>query len=293
MTALRFLLNPAAGGGNGGSLLPRLLSAATREGASLVESRSGEHLQELARQASAEGVRRLVVAGGDGTLHHALQGLAGTATELALLPLGTGNDLAGSLAIPGQVEEALDLALAGSATPMDLGRVGDRYFSVYCGVGFDSEVSQWVAARGPEGRGKLVYIRGFFTKLLGGFEPPRIELEHDAGSWSGRAMLTVVANCPRFGGGMKIAPEANPTDGLLDLVYVSEVSRLQMLRIFPRVFRGTHVDHPAVNIHRTQSVRIRLDREMVMYADGEEVCPVGPAGVAVRVAPGAVRVVRP
>ena len=287
---LRFLLNPAAGGGQGRNVLPRLLSEATRAGASLVESRSGEHLTELARQAVADGVRRLVVAGGDGTFHHVVQGLAGTATDLALLSLGTGNDLVSSLGIPGDFDAALKLAREGEARAIDLGQVGGRYFAVYCGVGFDSEVARWVAGRGPAGKGKLVYVRGVLRTLFS-FVAPRIHVRHDAGTIEGPTMFVTVANCRRFGGGMLIAPEADPADGLLDLVHVKEVSKLRLLAIFPRVFRGTHVGHPAVSIHRTSTVRISLDREMVMYADGEEVGPVGPRGVEARVSPGALRVV--
>ena len=289
---LRYVLNPAAGGGRGAGLRERLLSEATRSAASLVESRGGGHLTELARQAVAAGVRRLVVAGGDGTFHHVIQGLAGTSTELACLSVGTGNDLASSLGLPRDLESGLELARGGAARSIDLGRVGERWFAIYAGVGFDSEVGRWVTVRGSAGKSKSVYIRGVLTNLLR-FVPPRIDVEHDGGTVGGEAMFVTVANCFRFGGGMKIAPAADPADGRLDLVYVRRISKLRLLGVFPRVFSGTHVGHPAITIESTTRARIQLDREMVMYADGEAVGPVGPDGVDVRIRPAALSVAKP
>ncbi len=288
----RVLLNPAAGAGRGRRAAARLaeLARAAAGGTELVESASGADLERQARRAVDEGIERLIVAGGDGTFHQAIQGLAGGPCELALVPLGSGNDLAGSLGVPLGLEAACELALAGRARPLDLGRAGERWFASYCGVGFDSEASRAAQDPPPFVRGPAIYVWGVLRALFG-FVPPGVVVEHDGGVIEGRMMFVVAANCARFGGGMRIAPQADPADGLLDLVVVREVSRLALLRAFPRVYRGRHLDHPAVATARTKRARIRLDREMVMFSDGEELFPVGPEGVEVTAREGALRVV--
>lgn len=309
--SLRILVNPSAGGGRGRRYVRRLGEWAVERGVGLGVSRDVGHLRRLAREAVEEGVERLLVAGGDGTLHHVVQELAGTACALAPLPVGRGNDLAATLESPGEIDAVLRQGAAGETRAMDLGRlVGARRgradrsrvagespatvppadrFAVYCGVGFDSEAARWVTARPHLLKGPPVYAQAVLRTLVR-FVPPEIEVEHDDGTFRGRAMFVVAANCPRFGGGMRIAPEAEVDDGLLDLVIVREVSRRALLAVFPRVYRGTHVDHPAVEIVRTRRARIRLDREMEMYADGEPFRRVGSDGVELAVQPAALRV---
>ena len=290
MSAVRFLVNPAAGRGRGASRLDRLRILAGRAGAGLVVSRSAEDLAEQARRAAADGVERLVVAGGDGTMHWAVQGLAGTRTALGIVPAGTGNDLAGTLGIPCELDAAVARALGGEVRPLDLVRAGGRLAIGYAGVGFDSEVTRLANAvtllRGP-----LVYPYAVF-RTLASFRPPSIRVEHDGGVFEGRVMFAVAANLPRFGGGMMIAPDAKPDDGLLDLVIVKEIPRYSLLAVFPRVYKGTHVTHPAVTIVRIRSARLTIDRPMEMYGGGEPLLPLQ-AGepVEVEVVPGGVLVV--
>ena len=104
-------------------------------------------------------------------------------------------------------------------------------------------------------------------------------------------MFTVVSNCPIFGGGMRIAPSAEVDDGQLDLVIAGEIPRLELLRIFPKVYRGRHVDHPAIKIIRTGWARISVDREMMMFGDGEPLVRVGSEPVEVEVFPRTLRAV--
>lgn len=287
---IRFLVNPAAGGGKAGRSLERLRHRAAQAGAELRVSRSAEDLANQARQASTDGVARLVVAGGDGTFHHAVQGLAESESALGLVPLGRGNDLARSLEVPDELDRAVDLALSGPVRAVDLGRLNSRYFGVYCGVGFDSEVAGFVHAGGGRVFGPLAYVYGVL-RTLASFRCPTVEVEHDEGRIEHRALFVTVNNCPRFGGGMLIAPEAAVDDARLDLVTVEEISRLQLLRVFPQVYRGTHVGHPAVKIVRTRRAHIRVDRNLVMFADGEPVAVAGSTGVTVEVCAGCLRVV--
>ncbi|HEV7517488.1 MAG TPA: diacylglycerol kinase family protein [Thermoanaerobaculia bacterium] len=277
---VRFLLNPAAGRGAGAKHIHRLRILASRAGAGLVSSKSAADLAEQARRAAADGIERLIVAGGDGTMHHVAQGLAGTECALGVVPLGSGNDLAGTLGIPPDLEAAVEHARTGPVRRMDLARVGETWCIGYAGVGFDSEVTRF-ANEVKYLRGPLIYLYSVLHTLAT-FKPPVMRIEHDQGTFEGRAMFVVAANLPRFGGGMKIAPDARIDDGLLDLVIVREVSRATLLNVFPRVYTGRHVTHPAVTLVRTARVAITLDRDMTLYGGGEPVHP-APAGMAVTV----------
>jgi diacylglycerol kinase (ATP) len=285
------LLNPAAGRGGAAGRLHRFRVLAAAAGAGLVVSKSGADIAVQARRAVEDGVSRLVVAGGDGTMHQAAQGLAGSACALGVVPLGTGNDLASTLGIPTDFEAAVARALAGGIRRLDLARVEQTVCIGYAGVGFDSAVTRFANEQVKRLRGPLVY---FYAVLhtLATFEAPQMRVVHDGGTFTGRAMFAVVANLPRFGGGMRIAPAALPDDGWLDLVIVRELSRLRLLAVFPKVYRGTHVGHPEIQIVRTRRAEITLDREMTLYGGGEPVATHA-AGqpYVVEVMPGALPVV--
>jgi diacylglycerol kinase (ATP) len=287
---VRFLVNPAAGRGTGRAHVDRIRVLASRYGAGLVVTRKVSDLWEQARRAADDGVERLLVAGGDGTMHLAIQGWAGSACALGVIPLGTGNDFAGTLAVPPELEPAVERAVTGESRSIDLLRVGETYSVSYAGVGFDSEVTRY-ANEVKFLRGPLVYFYSVIHTLIT-FEPPRMRVVHDGGTFEGKVMFAVVNNLPRFGGGMRIAPDAKIDDGLLDLVIVREVPKPVLLSIFPKVYTGKHVGHPAVQIVRTRRAEITIDRAMTMYGGGEPLRPMA-AGepVAVEVVPGGLRVV--
>lgn len=287
---IRFLVNPAAGRGTGKSHLDRIRVLASRHGAGLVVSRKVSDLVEQARRAAKDGVERLLVAGGDGTMHYAAQGLAGSDCAMGVIPLGSGNDLAGTLGIPPDLEVAVERAVTRDIRRVDLVRVGETYCIGYAGVGFDSEVTRF-ANEVKFLRGPLIYFYAVIHTLIT-FEPPRMRVVHDGGTFEGKVMFTVVNNLPRFGGGMRIAPDAQIDDGLLDLVIVREVPKPVLLSIFPKVYSGKHVEHPAVTIVRTRHAAITIDRAMTMYGGGEPVQPVAAGeSVAVEVVPGGLAVV--
>lgn len=287
---IRFLVNPAAGRGAGKARLDRLRILASSSGAGLVVSKGASDLVEQARRAAADGVERLVVAGGDGTMHYAAQGLAGTSCALAAVPLGSGNDLAATLGVPRELDAAVARALAGPVRRIDMLRAGGAQAVAYAGVGFDSEVTR-LANQVRRLRGPLIYAYAVL-RTLASFSPPTLRVTHDGGTFEGRAMFAVAANLPRFGGGMRIAPEADVSDGLLDLVIVREIPRRTLLAVFPKVYAGRHLGHPAVTLVRTARVEIAIDREMKMYGGGEPLLTVAPGHPAeIAALPGALAVV--
>lgn len=292
MSKLRFVANPVSGRGKGARHLESLRRVASAHHSELVLSESSEHLTKLARDAVRQGVERLIAAGGDGTFHHLAIGLAESDCALAMIPVGRGNDLATTLEIPSRVPAAIEMAIHGSTRAIDLGRIGDLYFTVQCGVGFDSEVATFANDRTRWLQGALVYPYSALRTILR-FKAPLLRVETEREVFEERAMLVVAANCPRFGGGMKIAPGASLDDGLLDLVIVKEVSRRQFLRVFPKVYRGTHLSHPAVKVVRTAHARLSIDPETSIYGDGEVLQSLHLEPIEIGVEPRALRVVAP
>jgi diacylglycerol kinase (ATP) len=284
------VLNPRAGGlvtrGKGVAVVRE----ARRMGAEIVATRSVEQLLDAVGKAASAGVERVVVAGGDGTLHHALQVLAGTRAAMGVVPAGRGNDLARTLEVPLHPVDAIRHALTAPVRTIDLGRAGKRWYACIGGVGFDGEVAAVARRVGKAMPGPFVYPWALLRKLPG-FVPPHVRVEFDGEVWEGRAMMALFANGSTFGGGMRIAPQAVLDDGLLDLVLVREVPKLELLRVFPRVYRGTHVEHAAVSTARAQEARVIADRPLIPWGDGEPLDDAPAREITFRVVPQALRVV--
>lgn len=288
-TAIRFLVNPGAGNGSARGAVDQLRVLAGRLGAGLVVTRRVGDLAEQARRAAEDGIERLLVVGGDGTLHHAAQGLAGTATAVGVIPVGTGNDLARALGVPWGLEAAVRHALAAPVRRIDLIRAGDTVCVGYAGAGFDSEVTRR-ANQVRWGRGRWIYPWAAVRTLVS-FEPLSARVAWDGGTFEGRLMFVDATNLPSYGGGMRIAPDARIDDGLIELLLVKAVSRLTFLSVFPKVYKGSHVGHPALLLERTTRVEMEFEREVELYGGGEAIRPV-PAGetIVLQVMPGALAV---
>jgi diacylglycerol kinase (ATP) len=287
----KLLLNPAAGRGRGGRALAALERLCARHGVELEASDSPSDLALRARRAAESGVDRLLVAGGDGTWHWAAQGLAGTSTALAPIPLGTGNDLARELGYPLRAESAFAAALAGERDRIDLGRIGERYFCGVAGIGFDATVAEYARTRVRRLRGPLVYAWATLASLAS-FRPPRATLEVGGRRIDGEVFLVAFANGSHYGGGMRIAPAADPRDGLLDVVVIHRRSKLHLLRVFPKVYSGRHVTDPSVEQLRTGTARLAITPPQSINADGEGLGRTGDDATDVSIAPGALKVVR-
>jgi diacylglycerol kinase (ATP) len=287
----RLLLNPTAGRGRGARLRRRLERLSDRAGLVLEESSSTADLTHRARRAADEGIDRLLVAGGDGTWHHAAEALAGSATALAPIPAGTGNDLARALGYPRDPAVAFAAALHGEPGTMDLGVAGERTFCGVAGAGFDAAVAEYARTRIRRLRGPAVYAWATLATLRT-YRPPRAEVASNGDVLTGEFYLVAFANTPFFGGGMRLAPGADPTDGQLEMIALRRLSRLRLLALFPRVYSGRHLGHPAV-VQRTVSGSVlRFDRPQGVAGDGEALGTAGPAGFRFAVRRGALAVIR-
>ena len=234
----------------------------------------------------------LVVVGGDGMVSLGINLLAQTSIPLAIVPSGTGNDLARGLGIPvGNLEESIRHLLTALTVParaIDLGRItcGERttWFACVLSAGFDAVVNER-ANKMSWPKGKSRYTLALLVELAG-LRPVNYSLVVDGVPSTVGANLISIANNTSMGGGMLVAPGASLTDGLLDVFVLRPVSRLRFLKLFPRVFAGTHVSEPEVLITRGRHIRLEAEG-IVTYADGERV---GPLPVDVEVVPAAAQI---
>ena len=233
----------------------------------------------------AAGVDGVVAMGGDGTVHHALQAVAGTSTRLGIVPTGTGNDTARALGIP--VDDPLraaDVVVANRTRSIDAARAGDRWFVTVLAAGFDAVVNERAnQMRWP--RGQTRYSMATVAELRT-FSPIRYVLDLDGESVELDAMLVAVGNGPSFGGGLRITEGAELDDGLLDVVVIRPMGKLELVRTYPKLFKGTHVGHPKYEHHRVRQVTVAA-ADVVAYADGERFAPLP---LTVECVPGAVEV---
>jgi diacylglycerol kinase (ATP) len=204
-------------------------------------------------------------------VHLALNVVAGTPTPLGIIPAGTGNDLAATLRLPTKdpvvaAGVLMDRLAGGGPRPMDAVRVGDKWFGCVLGAGFDSRVNDR-ANRMTWPRGRRRYDLAMLAELRV-FQPLPFVLELDGERWETDAMLVAVGNAKSYGAGMMVTPHAEVDDGLVDVVVLGPVSKPEFLKTFPRVFKGTHVTHPAVTVRRARVVSLSSPG-VTAYADGE------------------------
>lgn len=287
---IALLTNPAAGHGRGPRTAaiarPRLEEAGFRV-RDLV-GRDADESQDLAYGVVADGVDALVVVGGDGLVHLAVQALAGTQTSLGIIPSGHGNDVARSLGLPRtDPQRAADVVVGSRTRRIDLGRCRETYFVTVLAAGFDSLVNHR-ANEMTWPRGQLRYTVATFAELRV-FRPLPYTLDLDGRVHEVEAMLVAVGNGPTYGGGLRIAHGASLDDGWLDVVVVREMSRLELVRTYPRMFSGGHVAHPKYEHHRVRSVTV-AGPGIHTYADGERV---GALPQTVEVAPSTLEVLVP
>ncbi|MEA2297646.1 MAG: hypothetical protein QOF77_582 [Solirubrobacteraceae bacterium] len=290
MDPARLIVNPSAGGGRAGRVLPRVEAALAALGveSATYRTRDLEHARELAREASGAG-EMAVALGGDGLIGAVAGALAEhPGSRLGVLPGGRGNDFARVLGIPADPVEACGVIAAGSVRDLDLGAVDGRRFACIASVGFDSDANR-IANEAPSWLGGLVYAYGAL-RALAAWRPATFEVSVDGEEHRFRGYSVIAANTSCYGGGMRIAPDARLDDGQLDVVLTEHVSRLRFLAVLPKVFRGTHVGEPTVHVLRGREVAIRADREFTVYADGD---PIGELPVTVRAVPHVVRVLVP
>ncbi|MFD7097808.1 diacylglycerol kinase [Streptomyces xanthophaeus] len=285
-------VNPTAGRGRGAHAAQPAASALRAAGLSVRTVLGGDGPDALARLRTAvrEGTGAVIAVGGDGMVSLALQALAGTQVPLGVVAVGTGNDFARTLGLPVREPARAGRLAAGALKEgrirdIDLGRADGTWYGTVLCSGFDSRVNdRGNRMRLPAGRFK--YDLAMVAELAA-FRPFPYRITLDGGGViETEATLVAVGNGSSYGGGMRICADAVPDDGLFDVTVVGDCSRATLLKVFPQVYKGTHLGHPKVSVHR--AVKVTLEAPgITAYADGE---PLGPLPVTAECIPAALRV---
>jgi diacylglycerol kinase (ATP) len=278
------VINPTSGAGKGASIGRQVAGFLTSRGVDH-EIVSGDSAISLAAHLShfiakfpqCQGV---IAVGGDGLAHVVLQKTTPAQIPLAVIPAGTGNDFVRTLGWSlDTLEPYLESIISTAPQSMDLGLVDGEWFGAILSTGFDSIVNEKANTMSWP-KGPMKYNVAIAIELPR-FSPRHYEITLDDRTISTQAMLIAVSNGRSYGGGMLVCPDADIHDGYFDVMVLHPVSKLEFLKVFPRVFKGTHVTHPAVEIVRSKTVTIKSDA--VAYADGERI---GPLPITAECVPG-------
>ncbi len=289
------LTNPKSGHGNASHASERAVARFQELGIDVtaIVGRDAAHARELIAEAVSDGPDAFVVVGGDGVISLALQALARTDIPLGIVPAGTGNDHAREFRLPvGDPVAAVDVIAAGVTETIDLGHIqgsdgSSTWFGTIAATGFDSLVSDRVNRMSwPHGRMRYnLAMVAELSKLR--LLPFRMVLDGEREIVTDLT-LAAFGNTRTYGGGMRICPNADHTDGLLDITMVRTASRAKLIKLFPTVFKGTHVDLEQVTTDRARTITVESPG-INAYADGDYVCPL-PAEISA--VPGALKVLR-
>jgi YegS/Rv2252/BmrU family lipid kinase len=288
MSGVKIILNPYSGRGGGARMRPLLQQALARAGVEfdIAETQGVGHGIELARQARLQGYTTVVAAGGDGTFSEVMNGLAQAATpsdtvgRLALIPIGSGNDLADMLNYPRDLDAIAQVIAAGRTRCIDLGHatirsgtvVQERYFDNNMGVGFEARVTL-ESYKIKRMSGTPLYVVAAL-RALRHYTASRVELtlETEQGETQRKAqavLLVTIGNSRRTGGGFYLTPDALMDDGLLDVGIADAVSRWRVLTLLPKALQGTHVSDPAFTLVRCRKIHISCRDTLPVQLDGE------------------------
>jgi diacylglycerol kinase (ATP) len=298
------IVNPVAGGGSTRRKWEQISRQLTLNGLVFDYEFTccQNHATELARTAADEGYRFLVAVGGDGTVNEVANGILTSSqpqnVTLGIINTGTGSDLIRTVGAPKDPLGACNflsredrfLIDIGEATFYHDGKKTCRYFVNYCGTGFDSEVAE-TTNRMPKPAfvpSTLPYLVALIRTLVR-YRNHDIKLTVDGEVRRGRFLSVIVANGQYFGGGMRVAPHAKLDDGKLDVVTVEDIGKLELLKVFPTIYKGTHIYHPKVVVRQAKNIEVEPEIRMPVSADGELL---GEGPVTFRIIPQALAIAR-
>lgn len=274
---IQVFVNPIAGRGRAGRRQARIFRILAGCGLEMEihTSRFVGDLEAQVLQSVNAGAACIVVAGGDGSVHEAVNGIlrADNSAALGVIPTGTGNDFAKACDIPLNWEHATRLLadrINASEVPrkIDVGRCNDRYFANGAGIGFDAKVTR-VAQSIRLPIGDLVYLLAIFKTMIGGIVSPRIRITADDYAWNGPLTLAVISNGPWVGGMFHIAPMADNSDNILELLIVQPVTRRRVLTLLPKLMSAGHMQEPEIFHHSVTSLSIEANEPVPSQLDGE------------------------
>jgi diacylglycerol kinase (ATP) len=269
---VHFVVNPAAGGGRAAKALPELERLVAPMWAQFHQTQFAGHATQLVQ--TLPPLEPVIVVGGDGTLHEVIRGVLDGKTHsqrpIGLIPLGTGDDFARGVGIPiYNLPAALEVVKRAQVRWFDAARIGQRSFLNGFGAGFDAQVARTVKTTPLWLHGSLRYLLAIVEELRR-LQPQPVKIFADGVLiHDGAALLVAVMNLVGYGGGLKINPNANGADGLLEVVVGGRFSRLGTLGILPRLAQGKHLGHPQVQVYAAKTIRLEWHNIMPAHVDGE------------------------
>jgi diacylglycerol kinase (ATP) len=269
-----------------------LQSRRSLPGYEVMETRGPGDAERFAKEAVSGGYQLIYAVGGDGTFHEVLNGVGDADVAVGIVPFGTGNDLARALRIPRRPAGLLRILEQPNPISVNTAQLNGRRFIIAAGFGFDGIVAHHINTHGAIKRmGPLGYAVSAMS-VLRRFQPAAMRIEVDGHEVDvSHAWMIVVANCPFYGGGMRICPQAACDDDWLDVCIVSNLSRGRFLQLFPKVYSGTHVNLDSyVQMLRGQRIVIHRPEYMLGHADGE-LLSIGDDSLEIQVVPRKVRVI--
>lgn len=267
-----FIVNPQAGKGKTGHHIPTIEKLCKERSLDyIIEVTKGPgDAAEIAKRYTKEEELRVYSVGGDGTLNEVVNGMAESSSSLAVIPSGSGNDFIRNFSSSHNIEEILKRSIEGSAAPLDLGKLNGKYFINISSVGLDAEIVYKAIKlkKSPFIPSRFAYLLSIFTTVFG-YKGKNLRVIMDNVEISGDTLLVAVANGRYYGGGMRVAPQAELSDGYFDICHIKKVSPFKVIRLFPRLIKGTHGTIKEVNFYKTKKVRILCSEEITVNIDGE------------------------
>lgn len=264
-----FIVNPIAGRGKTRRIFPALLAKLEAIGLAFeaVPTAKPGEATTIARQATEAGVPCVVAVGGDGTVHEVVEGLLGSPAALGVLPTGSGNDFCKAIEIPLDLSQAIDVLTRRSTRRVDVATFGEHVMANGLGIGLDGAVSHRYR-RMKRLRGELGYLWGAVYEALR-FRAFPVEIHAPDEHYAGPVLFCGVSNGPYHGGDFRLAPQARPDDGRLDVHIVRDMARLRRLAEIPKVRKGEHLGLPEFTLFQAPWVEIAVEARAPAHVDGE------------------------
>jgi YegS/Rv2252/BmrU family lipid kinase len=267
-----FIINPVAGQGKPLKLIPEIQKIfSSRSDQFIIEvTQKPGHATDIAKSYANKDNYRVYAIGGDGTLNEVLNGLINTGSSLAVIPAGTGNDFSRTLFTTSNTQDILIQTIDGKERLIDIAKINNRYFINISSVGLDAEVANTTNRLKNTGmfRGGFAYLAGLFATLLK-YNSHVLKVTIDGQTFEKESLLLAIANGKFYGGGIQPTPEANISDGLLDICFVTKMNIFKILKLLPLYIKGKHSGLKYVSFYRGKKIEVSNSREMALNIDGE------------------------
>ncbi len=235
-------------------------------------SKSLQDIIDTTKKNLEKGFSNFIAVGGDGTIHYMANALAGTEKNLGAIPTGSGNDIAVNLGLPLNIKKCCRIIKKGVIKRLDLGLINSKYYYLcIAGSGFDSQVTDLANNTKFPVKGPVKYTYSVYKTLIT-FKSKKFFINYNDKKREIFGMMIAASNMSSYGGGMKITPDADPMDGLLDICIIKRMSKIHFIKVFPKVYEGKHIKDSNVEIFRTSYFTLNSEYKFSVFADGEYIC---------------------